>query len=109
MASIIFLCLPYSFSAKAHINVDILLGKMSARKRTFLESLSSILTFLFLILIVWQGARIALTKRLNYTDVLHIPTFPFGLLVPIGYSLAAIFVIGYAIATFHSLKKKVGP
>jgi TRAP-type C4-dicarboxylate transport system permease small subunit len=106
MASVIFLCLPYSFSLKAHINVDILLEKVSPRKKIFLEALTSILTLFFLFLIVWQGARIALTKRLNYTDVLHIPTFPFGLMVPIGYTLASLFIIGYAIATFSSLRKK---
>jgi TRAP-type C4-dicarboxylate transport system permease small subunit len=106
MVIVIFFSFCYSFSLHTHIRVDILTLRMSPRMQTLLEVVTSILTLVFLILVVWQGATIAIAKRIEHTDILYIPSFPIAILVPICAALACISLIGHIASGFQSLFKK---
>jgi TRAP-type C4-dicarboxylate transport system permease small subunit len=106
MSVIIFLCFGYSFTLDAHIRVDLLTHWLSPRIKVSLEFIVFLLLLSFLVIMAWQGARIAFEQRGNYTDVLQIPTFPFSLLVPFGTGLACLSLIGQTVSALKPPPKE---
>lgn len=103
MAVIIFLCWGYAFSMDAHIKVDILTLRFHPRMKALCEVATSVLTIIFLTLLVWRGTWMAIQQRINTTDILQIPVFPFAMLIPIGSALAVISLIGHIASLFRIL------
>jgi TRAP-type C4-dicarboxylate transport system permease small subunit len=108
MCTIIFLCFGYSFTLKAHIDIDLVTSRLPKRLQAVLEIMIHILTLFLLIVIVSQSARIAIEQKGNYTDILEIQTFFFTMLIPIGSAIAAISMIGHLVKNIFSTIKDKG-
>jgi TRAP-type C4-dicarboxylate transport system permease small subunit len=108
LVTIIFLCFGYSFTLKAHINIDILTSRLPSRVQGLLEKFTTSLVLLFLIVLIKESLRIALLERGDYTDSLQIPTFYFALLVPLGSALAALSIFFQLLADILQIPKNKG-
>jgi TRAP-type C4-dicarboxylate transport system permease small subunit len=105
MATVIFLCFGYSFTERAHISLEIVTMRLSSKLQLLLERITRLLTVIFLVLMMWQGAMRAISQRSSYTYLWHIPKFPFALLVSFGCALGLLSLIGHI--CFDSRSSKV--
>jgi TRAP-type C4-dicarboxylate transport system permease small subunit len=104
MASVLFLCLAYSFFLKSHIKVDVIVSKFSPRMQGYWEAWANMISLLFLCLVVWQGAKRAIEQLGNYTEILKIPISPIAFLVPIGCLFSCLYLVGHILSGLHNTK-----
>ena len=89
----------YAHRYRAHVNVDIVYGRLSPRVKAILDLFTATLFFLFVGILLWKGIEFAVTsvQNLERTDTLWAPPiYLFKISLPIGAGL--IFLQG--IATF---------
>jgi C4-dicarboxylate transporter DctM subunit len=83
----VFLGLGYTEKDKAHINVDLVTSRLCRRDRMMVEFFISLLGILYILIMVWEGSKIAIGSLVVWETgptVLRIPVFIPRVLVPIG-------------------------
>ena len=81
--------IPYIGAMNRHITIDYLPGALRERPRLVLESVTTLIAFYLVSVIVWRSIQYGLLLMRNNqaTTVLQIPLFPFVFLVAIGFAL----------------------
>lgn len=83
----------YCLRHEQHIRLDLIRGRLGARGRAGLDIATSGFTYLFLIMLIWQGSALALesTQELLTTGtVWNPPYWPFTWFLPLGALLVGI-------------------
>ena len=96
--------LGYCQVKKAHIRVDFLLQRFPEKVRAIVTVLANFLGFAAFSLLCWRCvlyAQYYLSATGNATDTLHIPLFPFVIVLAVGTGMLALvllFDLGHSIA-----------
>lgn len=86
----IMLAIPYTTVKKQHVTVDIVTFKLNDRKRFILESINLLVAVILIGVIVWRTILYALLRWDEWTAVLHLPQWPFVLVVAFGFILMGL-------------------
>ena len=82
----------YLLARNGHVNVDLLYGAFSVRSRAWIDIFTSILFFLFIGVLVWQGTSLAMDSLARWErshSAWNPPIWPIKLIIPI----AAVLVL----------------
>ena len=88
--------LAYCQAENAHISVNILLQKFSPRLRTVILSLAYLIGLTAFSGLTWRGIQLAykfFNESGHTTDMLHIPIFPFVLVMAFGTGVMALVLL----------------
>ncbi len=83
----------YALYLKAHVNVDVLVSRLSLRWKASLDMVTSILFFAFCGILLWKGVDFAWTSilRLEHSNTYWAPPlYPIKIFFPIGATLIII-------------------
>ncbi len=86
----VFLGLGYTEKDKAHINVDLITSRLCRRDRIIVELFTSVLAIVYILIMVWEGSKIAIGALLvgeTSPTTLRIPVFIPRVFVPLGGAL----------------------
>ncbi len=92
MATMVALTLAHTQAEKGHILMDIALP-VSHRAQNIIDIITSLLGLIIVMLIAWWAFFFAMDARVEYTNILRIPIFPFKFCISLGalgYSLQII-------------------
>ncbi len=95
MVITIFGSCAYTMVIKGHTNVDIVVSRLSIRKRAILEAITCFLSLGFFGLVIWRNivqAQISWMNKITTVE-LTIPIFPFRLFVVFGIILLCLVLI----------------
>lgn len=99
MAIVVPLGIAYCAERKQHVGVDIIVEKFSIKNQKRVEIITESITVLLVGLLVWQS-------WVNFFDVialrgesavLHIPSYPFALALPVGFMAFILFSLAHLI------------
>ena len=96
LALVVFFSWGYTQIKKGHIRVELFINRFPSRIRMIAELMTTSLSLVFFILIVWQSTVIALEtyKTGEVVYVIHWPVAPFQLMVPVGgFFLCLVFIM----------------
>ncbi|MDR2610684.1 MAG: TRAP transporter small permease subunit [Clostridiales Family XIII bacterium] len=80
----------YAMLLDSHVKVDVIYGARSVRTRAIMDLCTSILFFIFIIILLWQSTRMALASfviREHSTTVFAPPLYPLKMAIPVGVGL----------------------
>jgi len=101
----VFLAAGYTQREKSHIRVDLLTLRLGKRDRMIIEFFTSILAIIYVLVLTWEGAKLAIgALALGETSptVLRIPVFIPRVFVPIGGILLLLELLRN---TFHLISE----
>jgi TRAP-type C4-dicarboxylate transport system permease small subunit len=90
---VVFLSLSYTEKEKRHIRVEIILRRLSHRRRIYFDVASAILGGVFCALMSWQSAQMAWSSILNreyWPGLLRVPIYPSKIALFVGITILAI-------------------
>lgn len=79
-----------------HISIDVLVNKLSPKKRAIIDIFNSLLIFLFIAVVLWYGAEMAIEswqRREVMPTIWEPPMYTIRIYIPIGAFLLLIQVI----------------
>jgi len=95
---------------KGHIRVDFLLQRFSKKVQVILTILANLLGLAAFSVLCWRSILLAQyylsSKTGNATDTLHIPLFPFVLVLAIGVGMVALVLLFDLIHSLAEVKQK---
>ncbi len=102
----------YTFAVKGHVNVDIIYGRLSPRKRAVVDLFTAPIFFFFMVMMFWFGGKFALNSlafRETLSSAWAPPIYPIKLMIP----AAAVFLILQGLVKFvrdlhHALTGREG-
>lgn len=80
----------YAILHKGHVSMDILVSKLSARKRALVDSITDALVIVAITLFLWkvgENAWFSLSIKEHYTSALGPPIYPLKIAMTIGVGL----------------------
>ena len=101
--------LGYCQVKKAHIRVDFLLQRFPEKVRAIVTVLANFLGFTAFSLLCWRCVLYALyyiSATGNATDTLHIPLFPFVLVLAVGTGMLALILLFDLVRSIAKVKSK---
>ncbi|MBW2067014.1 MAG: TRAP transporter small permease [Deltaproteobacteria bacterium] len=106
LALIVFFSWGYTQMKKGHVRVELFINHFPARTRMVTELVTTSLTLLFFILIVWQSTIMAIEthKTGEVAYVIHWPMAPFQLMVPVGGIFVCLVLIMEMIQIIRRLR-----
>lgn len=104
MGVAIALSLAYTYINKGHIRVDVFVSRLSERTRAIIEIVMGLLGLGLLALLIWRNIIYVgeAIDKWYMTTSLHIPLYPFIILLTIGFIVFGFVVI---VDIINSLKK----
>jgi len=102
-------CLPYCQKERRHVNVTILLDRFSKRITSCIHGLSYLIGMAGFSLLTWEALRLTakyFSQQGYVTDTLHIPMYPFVLLMAIGNGLLALVLCVDLLKTLPEIVRK---
>lgn len=105
LSIIILLGVAYTQQVKGHVGVDILIGRVSSRKRKLVQLTTTLLCILIVLLLTVEGLKKALEEK-TVSDMLRIPQKPFRFLVFVGGSLLILEFLADIFEIISAKKEK---
>lgn len=93
MVWIVFLASALAIRENSHIRISVLVNRMPATLRFFVELISDISVLFFCVVLIFEGIRILPAQFQENTTTLHVTMFWFYLPIPLGSFLMVIFLI----------------
>jgi TRAP-type mannitol/chloroaromatic compound transport system permease small subunit len=81
------ICGAYGLLVSAHVNMDLVITRVTSRTKGILNVISYLFFFLFIVVIIWQGSRFAwmsLSALENDNTPWAAPVYPVKLMIPLG-------------------------
>lgn len=109
LAVIVLLGIGYVQQTDHLIRVTVFAAKLHPRAQFFISAIFNVVAIVFFALVVWQGFTESLgSLRLKKaSDILHIPAYPFELLIPVGALLIAVEFLITLIYRIRDYKKGI--
>lgn len=86
----------YAFKHDAFVKLDLLYAKMSHRKRAVCDIFTSVYTFLFLGVLIWEGIeafQLSLMLNQSTPTAVPIPIYPIKAVIPVSAAFVLLLVI----------------
>jgi TRAP-type mannitol/chloroaromatic compound transport system permease small subunit len=99
----------YTLYHDGHVNMDVIYGRLSIRKKAFLDLVTSFFTFSFLIILIWEGGETAWRSLINLerdSTQWAPPIYPIKLMLPLGAFLLFLQVLAKFIRDFLKVTKR---
>ncbi|MFH0726768.1 MAG: TRAP transporter small permease [Pseudomonadota bacterium] len=99
MAVVVPLGIAYCAQRKQHVGVDIIVEKFSVKNQKRVAIVTESVTVLLMGIVVWQN-WVNFFEIINFggeSAVLHIPSYPFVLALPVGFMAFMLFSIAHLI------------
>ena len=95
MAIVFAFGLPYCTIEKGHIQVDILMERLSARAQTNITTITTLFGLGLFALVAWQSFKYILIQNESniVSSVLLIPRYPFVAVLFVGYACFAVILV----------------
>jgi len=104
--SSVFLGLAYTQSFRGHVNVDILISRLSARTNLVLEICMLLISLLIGSLLIWQGTE-AFLRSFSTGEyrwgLIQIPLWPARLMIPVGVCALCLKMMSDLLTDFGKL------
>ena len=97
MVMCVFFAASYVLVRKRHVRVEILLFRMPPKAKLILEIVSSVIMFLFFIILIWKSSEMALrsyTMDWRTPDLASLQIWIPQMIIPLGGIMLALAVIG---------------
>jgi TRAP-type mannitol/chloroaromatic compound transport system permease small subunit len=81
------ICGAYGLLVGAHVNMDLIINRVSTRTKGILNVIACLFFFIFIVVIIWQGSRFAwmsLSGLENDNTPWAAPMYPVKLMIPLG-------------------------
>ena len=107
-----FLAGGYCLRHGMHVKMEIITGRLSERRRAVLELITSIFTYLFLIMLLWRGYLFALEATVAFErsgTEWNPPYWPFVWFLPIGAFLLLLQELSHLASNLICIAKKERP
>ena len=108
MIIVVFLGVAYVGLEQGHTSIDILVSRASPKSQAFINCIVHFLCFAFLLIMLWGAlteAIIVLNDNIE-SMLLHIPVFPFVILMAVGIALFALVNLLDFINNFFKILRK---
>lgn len=89
-AAILLLSVGYVFLQKGHIAVDVLVGRLSPRRRALVDLITAPVFFIGIAILLWQGGIAAwdsLLARETTSGIIRFPLYTIKVMLPVGVFL----------------------
>jgi len=109
MVGLVFLTLAHTQAIKGHIQVELLIGLMSRRKKLVLDLVTYVLGTVIFALITWQGWVSFMDSwgiREKTDGLIPFPVYPAKFVVPLGCFLLTLRFIADIMNVLKALKRK---
>ena len=108
LAIAVALGLSYCTFEKGHVNIDVLITRLSPRTQAILNSVTGFLGLVMIALMTWQTCVYILIqiKTNMYYQTLLIPVYPFIAIVAFGIAFYFVALVLYFLESLVELKKK---
>ena len=102
MAIVVATALSYTAMEKGHIKIELVVSKLPKRTREILDGITSFLSLGLFALIAQQIIVRANGLRLEglTSPILHLPVYPFYLVVALGFILLCLVLLVHALNSF---------
>ena len=99
----------YTQIKKGHVNVELFINHFPPRMRAITELVTTVITLVLFILIVWHSTIMALEthKSGEVVFVIHWPLAPFQLFVPLGGIILCLVLVLEIVKGIQQLKRRV--
>jgi TRAP-type mannitol/chloroaromatic compound transport system permease small subunit len=107
-----FLAGGYCLRHGMHVKMEIITGMLSQRRRAVLDLITSIFTYLFLIMLLWRGYLFALEATVAFErsgTEWNPPYWPFVWFLPIGAFLLLLQELSHLASNLICIAKKERP
>lgn len=105
LAVFVLLGVAYTQQVKGHVGVSFFTSRLSPRRETICQGITTLLSMFIIACVVWQGVIKAIEER-TVSDMLRIPQYPFRFLVAIGGFLLWLELLIDLIHAIGKLKGK---
>jgi TRAP-type C4-dicarboxylate transport system permease small subunit len=112
MIAIVYPSLAYAQHLKAHVRVELLVMRLSARGQTVLGLFTDTIGFILWLIIGWKGLDMAIRAWVlgdTTSGILPLPLFPAKILIPFGAALLCIQLLCDIYAKLRLLSGAEGP
>jgi TRAP-type C4-dicarboxylate transport system permease small subunit len=102
-------CLPYCQQERRHVNVTILQGRLSKPLAAGIEGFSYLIGIAGFSLLTWEALQLTVKyfSQTGYvTDTLHIPLYPFVLIMAVGNGILALVLCVDLFKTLPTIVRK---
>ncbi|MCF8106613.1 MAG: TRAP transporter small permease [Desulfohalobiaceae bacterium] len=97
--------LAYTQQVKGNVRVEMLVDKLPRRLRYLVESLTTLLSLVIVVLLTWQGWLEGIADP-TVSDMLRIPRWPFKLLVSVAGFLLSLELVFDLLDTLKNIGKR---
>lgn len=106
LVTAVFLIGAYAMLQKRHISIGIIVDRLSERKQAIIESVTFIISLIFIFAASWQTFFRAsyIMKQGQASAILHIPNSPFYYMVAVGWVLFGLAIL---VQLVHSIGRAV--
>ncbi len=107
MLVLVYCAMAYATIKKGHISIDIIVSHAPERTRAVIDTITSILSLIVLLLIVWSCINFGFTLKAQgaTTMILKVPIFPFIFIIAFGMALTWIAVFNEFIGNIIRMVK----
>jgi TRAP-type C4-dicarboxylate transport system permease small subunit len=108
MAVVVPLSVAYCMEQKSHVGVDLVVERISAKARRRVEIVTLTITLVLMGFIAWQNwvRFIELVAKPEVSAVLRVPSYPFFLAIPVGFSAFVLFTLHQLLQTIAEVTRR---
>jgi len=95
MAIVVFTAISYTQSEKSIVKIELVVSRLPKKAQAFLEIVTSFLSLGLVLLIAWRNVvrSIELRHEQIISPILHMPVYPFYLVVAFGFVLLSLVLL----------------
>lgn len=108
MAVVVPLSVAYCMRQKNHVGVDLVVERLALKTRRWVEIVTLSITMVLMGFMAWQNwiRFIEVVRKPEVSAVLKVPSYPFFLAIPIGFTAFVLFALQQLLQTIAEVTKK---
>lgn len=102
MVVVVFTALSYTQSEKSIVRIELVISRLPKKAQAFLEIITSFLSLGLVLLIAWRNVVRSIELRHEHiiSPILHVPVYPFYLIVAFGLVLLSLVLLADILESF---------
>jgi TRAP-type C4-dicarboxylate transport system permease small subunit len=107
MAVVVFTAISYTQSEKSIVKIELVVSRLPKKAQASLEIVTSFLSLGLVLLIAWRNVirSIELRHEQIISPILHVPVYPFYLVVAFGFVLLSLVLLADILESWGSWPK----
>ncbi|WP_164667205.1 TRAP transporter small permease [Virgibacillus doumboii] len=104
---LVFIGVSYATKKQKHLNIDVMVGNLSGRKKDLISIISNTIFIVFCIIVIFYGGNstIEIFNSSQVSPAMQIPQGIVYLALPVGFGLTLIRLVQNIISDFNSLQE----